>query len=180
MPINNNILELGKLVGDLGQVGHVAAQVALPLVEVVEGLPELLGQAAVEDQRDVGRQPHLDFKLIEVVAIRLFIGDQRRPRPLEVGIDLVELQLRQPRRLALDQLAVDLEQLLEGRDVLAVVLDLLQVLEHVDEADDGVDIPRYARREPRRADERTEDLDRSPTRTVTRNCWRNWAKERTW
>ena len=65
-----DVLELGQLLGDLGQVVQLPLRVALPVVDLVEDLLERLGQAPVEDQRDVGRQADLDLELVEVVAVR--------------------------------------------------------------------------------------------------------------
>ena len=79
---------------------------ALPVVDGIEDIVKGLGQAHVHDQRQVGRQAHLHLELVELSSGRSLVGEQRgssRDHPLH---HLVELQARQTRRLALDQLLI--------------------------------------------------------------------------
>ena len=101
-----DVLELGQPVDEAG-AGRSRSRrgFALPVVDRVEDLLEPAGQAPVEDERGVGRQAQLDLELVEVVAVGRPVADERLPGVLEARLDLVELELRQARRLALDQLA---------------------------------------------------------------------------
>ena len=125
----------------------------MPAINLLVDLAELADHRAIDDQGGVGGETQLHLERIQVASITRPLLNEVCASGLELLSDLVELELCQSRRLAVDQGGVDLDDLFEGRDVAPGVLDELDILGDVQEADHRV--ARAAAREPERGHRRT-------------------------
>ena len=130
MSIEDDVLELGNLVDDLGNILQLPLGIALPLVDLREHIEVGLKQAQVGDHRRVRRQPELLLELVVLVSQGQDVADQRRPGPEHPRPHLVDLKLRQTRRLALDELLIQCSKLLEVGHVPEVDEHLGEVAGH--------------------------------------------------
>src|SRR5271157_3990306 len=117
MSIENDVLELGNLVDDLGNILHLPVLIALPLVDLREHIQVGLKEAHVGDHRSVRRQADLLLELVVRVSQGYDVEDQRLPGREHSRLHLVNLKLRQTRRLTLDELLIECGKLLEESQV---------------------------------------------------------------
>ena len=138
MSIENDVLELGNLVDDLGNILQLPILIALPLVDLREHIQVGLKEAHVGDHRGVRRQADLLLERVVRVSQGYDVGDQRLPGREHSRLHLVNLKLRQTRRLTLDELLIECGKLLEESQVPEIDDHLGDVLGKRNETDGRV------------------------------------------